>query len=721
MNHVFRQFSMGAVAIALMQVASAQVSMTNIVPTQIAGQGTEIRVMFNGLPPQPQAYQLENPSRLILDFNKAQQTLTQSKVAIGTNEASSVDVSSDDQRSRLTVNLKEAGAFTTRIEGNTFILKINSAQAAIKPLPITTVQPQGVSNIGFQRGGQGEGLIVIDLLGSNTPVDVQQQGSKVVVRTLGSKIPTHLAKRLNVNDFATPVSTIESYNEKGNGVITIQSTGSYEYMAYQAENKLTISLKRPQDKNVTSLYKTPNYSGNKLSLDFQDIEVRRVLQLLADFTGINMVAADSVQGNITLRLKDVPWDQALDIILKTKNLDKRRNGNVIWIAPVAELIKAEEEEAKAVAQSVKLAPLQTEYIQLKYAQAHDIMGLITQGSNNGNGLQHTSGGGTSTSTNLNTGVDSLGNNVGSLLSPRGTITQDDRTNTLIINDTAQSIDQIRKMIDLLDVQVKQVMVEARIVRASTSFTKELGVKWGILSQGITNNNNLLVGGSETTLWNLRKPEKDSTTGGYTYTIERPDNLNVDLGVTNPAGSIAFGLISMSDFMLDLELSALQADGYGEVISTPKVMTADKQPAKVATGQQVPYQSTTNSAAGSTATTSFKDALLSLNVTPSITPDGKIQMKLDISKDSVAGAAPNGELILNKNQINTNVLVNNGETVILGGVFEQTTSNSQTKVPFFGDIPVLGHLFRKDVKSDDKQELLIFVTPRIVNDTLVRNH
>lgn len=717
MNQVFRQFSMGAVAIAIMQAASAQVSMTNIVPTQIAGQGTEIRVMFNGLPPQPQAYQLENPSRLILDFNKAQQSLKQSKIAVATNEASSVDVTSDDVRSRLTVNLKDAGAFTTRVEGNTFILKINSAQTTNKPIPAATAQPQGVSNIGFQRGSQGEGLVVVDLLGSNTPVDVQQQGSKVVIRTLGTKIPTHLARRLNVNDFATPVSSIDAYNDKGVGVITIQSAGSYEYMAYQAENKLTISLKRPQDKNLTSLYKTPNYSGNKLSLDFQDIEVRRVLQLLADFTGINMVAADSVQGNITLRLKDVPWDQALDIILKTKNLDKRRNGNVIWIAPVAELIKAEEEEAKAVAQSVKLAPLQTEYIQLKYAKAGDIMGLITQGSNNSNGLQHTSGGGTSTSTNLNTGVDSLGNNVGSLLSPRGTITQDDRTNTLIINDTAQSIDQIRKMIDLLDVKVKQVMVEARIVRASTSFTKELGVKWGILSQGVNSNNSLLVGGSETTLWNLKNPDSNGK-----YTIERPDNLNVDLGVTSAgASSIAFSLISMSDFMLDLELSALQADGYGEVISTPKVMTADKQTAKVATGQQVPYQTTTNSAAGSTASTSFKDALLSLNVTPSITPDGKIQMKLDISKDSVAGAAPNGELILNKNNINTNVLVDNGETVILGGVFEQTTTNSQTKVPFFGDIPLVGRLFRKDVKSDDKQELLIFVTPRIVNDTLARNH
>ncbi|MFK8984531.1 type IV pilus secretin PilQ [Acinetobacter seifertii] len=708
MNQVFRQFSMGAVAIAIMQAASAQVSMTNIVPTQIAGQGTEIRVMFNGLPPQPQAYQLENPSRLILDFDKAQQSLKQSKIAVATNEASSVDVTSDDVRSRLTVNLKDAGAFTTRVEGNTFILKINSAQTTNKPIPAATAQPQGVSNIGFQRGSQGEGLVVVDLLGSNTPVDVQQQGSKVVIRTLGTKIPTHLARRLNVNDFATPVSSIDAYNEKGAGVITIQSSGSYEYMAYQAENKLTISLKRPQDKSVASTYKAPSYSGNKLSLDFQDIEVRRVLQLLADFTGINMVAADSVQGNITLRLKDVPWDQALDIILKTKNLDKRRNGNVIWIAPVAELIKAEDEQAKALAQTIKLAPIQTDYIRLSYAKAIDVLKLIEDSRDvKGAAANHTA---TSDALALE-----------SLLSSRGSAVADSRTNTLIVNDTAQNIDKVRKMIELLDVQVKQVMVEARIVRASTSFTKELGVKWGILSQGITNNKNLLVGGSETTLWNLREPKKDETTGGYKYTIERPDNLNVDLGVSNPAGSIAFGLISMSDFMLDLELSALQADGYGEVISTPKVMTADKQTAKVATGQQVPYLTTTISGAGSAATTSFKDALLSLDVTPSITPDGKIQMKLDISKDSVAGEAPNGELILNKNNINTNVLVDNGETVILGGVFEQTTTNTQTKVPFFGDIPLVGRLFRKDVKSDDKQELLIFVTPRIVNDTLARNH
>ena len=707
MNNLFRQFSMGAVAMAVMQVANAQVSITNIVPMQIPGQGTEIRVMFNGLPPQPAAYQLEQPSRLILDFDKAQQTLKQNSVAVATKEASSVEVSSDAQRSRLTVNLADAGPFTTRVEGNTFILKINSKTAT--PVAAVTAQrsAQGVSNIGFQRGGEGEGQVVIDLLGSNTPVDVQQQGSKIVVRTLGNKIPAHLARRLNVNDFATPVSTIDAHNDGSNGVITIQSAGSYEYMAYQAEDKLTISLKRPVDKNPFKPRAAQSYTGKKISLDFQDIEVRRVLQLLADFTGINMVASDTVQGNITLRLKDVPWDQALDIILKSKNLDKRRNGNVIWIAPVSELIKAEEEEAKAIAQSVKLAPLQTEYIQLNYAKAADIEKLITDGKNASNSR---SGSNTSSST------DPLGDSVGSLLSPRGTVSVDPRTNTLIINDTSAKIDQIRQMIDLLDVQVQQVMVEARIVRATTDFTKEMGVKWGILSQGINSNNDLLVGGSDQTLWDLKTPDDDGK-----YTIQRPDNLNVDLGVTNPAGQIAFSLISLSDFMLDLELSALQADGYGEVISTPKILTGDKQKAKVATGQEVPYQTTTNSASGSTATTSFKEALLSLEVTPSITPDGKVQMQLDIAKDSIAGEAPNGELILNKNTITTNVLVNNGETIILGGVFEQTTSKSQTKVPFLGDIPYLGWLFRKDTKSDDKQELLIFVTPRIVNDSVSRNH
>jgi len=706
MNHVFRQFSMGAVAIAVMQAASAQVSMTNVVPMQIPGQGTEIRVMFNGLPPQPQAYQLESPSRLILDFNEAQQNLKQSSIPVATAEASSVDVSSDAQRSRLTVNLANAGAFTTRVEGNTFILKINSATPVAIAQPVQQQVAQGITNIGFQRGAQGEGLVVIDLAGQNTPVDVQQQGTKVIVRTLGSKIPAHLTRRLNVNDFATPVSSVDAVNQNGSGVITIQSAESYEYMAFQTDNKLTISLKRPEVKGPLRP-KSVAYTGKKISLDFQDIEVRRVLQLLADFTDINMVAADSVQGNITLRLKEVPWDQALDIVLKTKNLDKRRNGNVIWIAPVAELIKAEEEEAKALAQSVKLAPIQTEYMQLSYAKAADIEKLITQNKS-------ASGSGSSNST-------SNGDDRESLLSSRGSISIDARTNTIIVNDTQPFIDKIRNMVDLLDVQVKQVMVEARIVRATTDFTKEMGVKWGILSQGITNNNHLLVGGSDTTLWDLRDPQ-ESDLGGFTYDIQRPDNLNVDLGVTSQGASrIAFGLISLSDFMLDLELSALQADGYGEVISTPKVLTADKQKATVASGSQIPYQSAEGGGANAVSTTSFIDATLSLDVTPSITPDGKVQMELNITSDSPGNPTPTGQLTINKNQINTNVLVDNGETVVLGGIFEQETRNAQTKVPFLGDLPYLGRLFRKDVKADNKRELLIFVTPRIVNDSVSRNH
>lgn len=708
MNSQLRQFTMATVAIAITQVAAAQTTMTNIVPMKIPGQGTEIRVMFNGLPPQPQAYQLDNPSRLVLDFDNVKQNISQASIPVASEEASTVDVAADDQRSRLTVNLKNSGAFTTRVEGNTFILKINNAnQAPSLPSyvsPTVNKQNQGIADIGFQRGNAGEGQVIVSLSGANTPVDVQQQGSKVVIRTLGNKIPTHLLRRLNVNDFATPVSSVDAYNEGSNGVITIQSSGSYEYMAFQAENKLTVSLKRPAENKVARPSASQSYTGKKISLDFQDIEVRRVLQLLADFTGINMVAADSVQGNITLRLKDVPWDQALDIILKTKNLDKRRNGSVIWIAPVTELIKAEEDEAKALAQSVKLAPIQTEYINLNYAKVADVLKLL-EDSRNPKGAQ----------ANGTSNTDSLA--LESLLSSRGSAVADIRTNTLIINDTANNIDKVRKMVDLLDVSVKQVMVEARIVRATTDFTKEMGVKWGILSQGITKNNDLLVGGSDQTLWDLKTPDDEGK-----YTITRPDNLNVDLGVTTAGASkIAFGLISLSDFMLDLELSALQSDGYGEVISTPKVMTADKQKAKVASGQQIPYQTVSTAGGTATATTSFKDALLSLDVTPSITPDGKVQMQLNITSDSRGGIAPNGEVILNKNEINTNVLVDNGETVVLGGIFEQENTTSQTKVPFLGDIPYLGRLFRKDAKTENKRELLIFVTPRIVNDSRTRNH
>lgn len=677
MNHMFRQFSMGAIAMAVMQAASAQVSITNIVPMQIPGQGTEIRVMFNGLPPQPQAYQLEQPSRLVLDFDKAQQSLKQGSIAVATAEASTVDVTSDAQRSRLTVNLADAGAFTTRVEGNTFILKINSANPALATPFAAARSEQGISNIGFQRGSDGEGQVVIDLKGSNTPVDVKQQGSKIVVRVLGNKIPAHLSRRLNVNDFATPVSTIDAQNDGSNGLITIQSNGSFEYMAYQAEDKLTISLKRPEDKNPMKPKAPSAYTGKKISLDFQDIEVRRVLQLLADFTGINMVASDTVQGNITLRLKDVPWDQALDIIMKTKNLDKRRNGNVIWIAPVAELIKSEEDEAKAIAQSIKLSPIQTDYIQLSYAKSADVLKLL-EDSRDSKGSE----------SNRTAGSESLA--LESLLSARGSAVSDSRTNTLIINDTQQNIDKIRRMIDLLDVAVKQVMVEARIVTASTDFSRELGIKWSAKKLG----NSPVWGGD----------------------FQPSFDLGVDLA-TNTAGTFNFGLLKISDYMLNLELSALQADGHGEVLSAPKVLTGDKQKAYILRGTEIPYQ-TWSATEG--LKTEFRAANLKLEVTPSITPDGKVQMALKIEKDTVGTLTSAGYLI-NTNELETNVLVDDGETVVLGGIFDDIKQNQYEKVPFFGDLPVVGALFKNNTRSSAQTELLIFVTPRIVNDSVSRNH
>lgn len=679
MNHMFRQFSMGAIAMAVMQAASAQVSITNIVPMQIPGQGTEIRVMFNGLPPQPQAYQLEQPSRLVLDFDKAQQSLKQGSIAVATAEASTVDVTSDAQRSRLTVNLADAGAFTTRVEGNTFILKINSVNPALATPVAAARSEQGISNIGFQRGSDGEGQVVIDLKGSNTPVDVKQQGSKIVVRVLGNKIPAHLSRRLNVNDFATPVSTIDAQNDGSNGLITIQSNGSFEYMAYQAEDKLTISLKRPEDKNPMKPKAPSAYTGKKISLDFQDIEVRRVLQLLADFTGINMVASDTVQGNITLRLKDVPWDQALDIIMKTKNLDKRRNGNVIWIAPVAELIKSEEDEAKAIAQSIKLSPIQTDYIQLSYAKSADVLKLL-EDSRDSKGSE----------SNRTAGSDSLA--LESLLSARGSAVSDSRTNTLIINDTQQNIDKIRRMIDLLDVAVKQVMVEARIVTASTDFSRELGIKWSAKKEA----------GNNSPTW-----------GGD---FQPSFDLGVDLA-TSTAGTFNFGLLKISDYMLNLELTALQADGHGEVLSAPKVLTGDKQKAYILRGTEIPYQ-TWSATEG--LKTEFRAANLKLEVTPSITPDGKVQMALMVEKDSI-GDITNDGIAIDTSELQTNVLVADGETVVLGGIFDDVKRNDYQKVPFLGDLPVVGNLFKNNTKTTMQTELLIFVTPRIVNDSVSRNH
>ena len=667
MKPFVHQFSLGVIAVAMANVAQAGMTVTNIVPMQVAGQGTEIRVMFNGLPPQPQAYQLDNPSRLILDFDKAGQALQKKNIAVGTSEANSVDISSDVQRSRVTVNLNKAGDFTTRVEGNTFILKINSPAQAAKA--VAKVQMQGAADVRFNRGTKkDEGQVVVDLLSSNTPVDVQQRGSKVVIRLLGNKLPAALVRRLNVTDFATPVSVVDAYNDGSNGIIEVQNSGNFDYMAFQAEKRLTVSVtKKAEPKQFDPKSLQTNYKGKKISLDFQDIEVRRVLQLLADFTGTNIVAADTVQGNITLRLKDVPWDQALDLILKTKNLDKRGSGDVIWIAPSAEIAKYEEDQAKAYQQSIKLAPLQTEYIQLNYARAKDVLNLIK-------------------------GDEAKKNTENSFLSERGRIVTDDRTNTVVISDTADKVNQMKNLLSQLDVPVQQVVVEARIVRATKSFSNELGVKWG-----------------------LSKPSNGSSWNNGTYTTNA--GLGVDLGTTASYGNVSLGLLRLGSSVLDLKLQASQSDGDTEVLSTPKIMTGDKQEAMIRSGVQIPYQ-TTNGNYGTTTT--FQDAVLELKVVPSITPDGKVQMKLNISKDA-KGELTDAGYAIDTNKLNTNVLVNDGETVVLGGLYEDSSNNTVNKVPLLGDIPGVGHLFKNKVSKNSKNELLMFITPRIVNDSSSRNH
>lgn len=589
-------------------------------------------------------------------------------------------------------------------------------QSASKAAPEQPIAA-GVSNIRFERGDQAEARVILDLSDSHVPIDLQYDEQKITARIISQPLATQLIQRLNVKDFATLVQYIDSYNAAGHGVVQIQGNADFDYTAYQADKQLIIRIKPKTQQTEHSA----SYRGKSISLDFQDIEVRRVLQVLAEFSGFNLVASDAVQGNITLNLKQVPWDEALDLILSSKGLDKRIKGSTYLIAPTTELIKSDEESAKLMAQSVQVSPIQTEYIALKYAKAADIVALIRD---TGSASAETQKSESRTATEHEAAVSRDQRQVksdqqGSLLSPRGRVSLDQRTNTLIVSDTNAKIEQIRKMIDLLDVPVKQVMIEARIVRANTDVSRDMGVKWGFLSRG----RELHMGGSTNTLWDLRSPDGTSEGGQPNYTIRQNDYLNVDLGVSAAGASrIAFGVINISNTVLDLELSALQADGAAEVISTPKVMTADKQKAKVASGQQIPYQTREQFNQGDrTMSTSFKDALLSMDVTPSITPDGNVQMMLNINNDSPAGTAPNGDLIINKNSIDTNVLVRNGETVVLGGVFEQDTRKRQTRVPILGQIPVLGRLFRRDEKSDKKSELLIFVTPRIVNDSYGRNH
>ena len=773
-NRVSSAFAISALATSMVAISSsayADQRINDISVVQTSPAVTQMRLGFAGVPVLPAAYQLDNPSRLVLDFEQVQNGLNSRFNNYDVGMVKDVTTLSSDSTTRLIVGLKQAGNYTTAIDGKDLLLTITdpnrsvatndpiqavlnntnmTTTAVVTPIvetstvavtPIRTqnittqnqlpddtmvvrVNPlldprlantqvnkqysyDGLTALNFAAGGDGGGSVSIALANDAIPVDVQRQGNKLVVRLTGSTVPRNLLRRLNINSGL--VESIDTKNQGQNGTVTINMNGDYEYQAYQSGNQLNIGIRKPELLREPTLEEKV-YSGEALSMEFQDVEIRSVLDILAQFTDMNIVASDSVAGNITLRLINVPWDQALDIILKSKNLGKRENGNVILIAPSTELAEQEAKELQAQQAVESYAPLRTEYIRLSYAKAADVLTLISQGNGSSGGNSNNNLGGTTSNVQ-----DS-----NTLLSNRGTVTVDERTNTLIIKDVGESIENIRNLISKIDIPVRQVMIEARIVSATDSFSKEIGVRWGILSNGAANNRSLLVGGSDQTLWDLKDFDVQTTTvNGQTvsypkYDISRPDNLNVDLGVANPAGSIAFGLLGLSDVMLDLELSALQADNRGEVISTPKILTADKQTAKVSSGTQIPYQEA--SASGAT-TTSFKEAALSLEATPNITADGKIGLQLVITNGTPT--IINNQVAIAEDSITTNVIVEDGQTIVLGGVFKNRTSNGVDKVPFLGDLPYIGRAFRRDVRNNSKEELLIFITPKLINDGISR--
>ena len=577
--------------------------------------------------------------------------------------------------------------------------------------------------ISYQALSDGIEKIDIVLADATTKVDIERQGNKIVLRLGNTKVEPGLMYKQHSKQRL--LRSIYTDNKGKQGRIRIDIKQDFEYQSYQLGNKLTLTI-QPVQRLIKPELAVEKYSGKPISVDFQNVEVRSVLHLLSQFMQTNIVASDEVTGTIMLNLINVPSDQALDIILSSKHLGKRVNGNVILVAPLAELAKQQENYLNAQQQKIARLPLRSEYIRLNYAKASEVHALILKASsqhidNRINSRNYIDNSGLESShVNSNPAegeetsqLSSTSNST--LLSSRGVIAVDTRTNTLIVKDTADSINNIRMLISQIDIPVQQVMIEARIVSATDNFSKELGVKWGILSNGVANNDTLLVGGSDQTLADLKQFSRRNTTfkgkpvSYPDYAVSRPDNLNIDLGIANPAGSIAFGILSMSDLMIDLELSAMQAEGRGEVISTPKILTLDKQTAKVSSGTKIPYQSESE---GGGTTTQFEEALLSLEVTPNITPEGEISLQLDI-ENGRPNPVSSGVILIDTDRLSTHVTVADGQTIVLGGIYRNQIFNNVEKVPFFGDLPLLGRLFKKDLRRNDKQELLIFVTPTLI--------
>jgi len=689
--------AVAALVVSLLSaVAHAAPTVQDIEFSSRPGSKFEVRVEFNEPPPEIKSYSIEKPARIAIDFMNATSGLERKRYSLPYGNATKAVVLESGDRTRLVVNLVKLVPFETRVEGNNMFLVVGQEgtdyvkqttdphQVETEIVEVADVASE-ITDLQFQRTGAGEGRLTLQLTDPSVDVNVFSEGGKVKVEFLDTTLPERLLRRYDVTDFATPVNSVEVNTTERGATLVLDTTGDFDYLAYQTDNKYVLSVKPLSKKEAERRANEFTYVGDRISLNFQDIEVRAVLQLIADFTELNLVASDTVSGRITLRLQNVPWDQALELVLKTKGLDKRQVGNVLMVAPAAEIAERERQQIEANKQIAELAPLQSEFVRIRYAAADDVVKLFEAGSEEG----------------------------GRLISDRGSVVVDKRTNSLIITDTATKLAQIRDLIELIDIPVRQVMIEARIVIAQSDAAHSLGIEWGGAYLDIGKDSITSISGDTENVTEIN----EDVINGNPVEVTYPGALLVDLGVASSSG-FAVGFTN-NDLFLSAELSALEAEGSGEVISQPKVITGDKQSALIKSGTEIPYQE--SSASGAT-TVSFKDAVLQLEVTPNITPDDRVMLALQINQDSV-GEFVQGQFgsqipTIDTTEIDTQVLVGNGETVVLGGIFQTEDIHSVNKVPFFGDIPYIGAFFRNETSSLQKTETLIFITPRILADTLL---
>jgi type IV pilus assembly protein PilQ len=685
-------------AISFTARAADPVQLTSIDVQTLSGQQVQLKLHMSGPAPEPLPFTIDKPARIAFDLPNTTLALASRRIDVRSGGVDTVLAAEANGRTRLVVNVDSLLPYTTKVDGNTIVVTLGAqAGADVGKSPVARASAAQVTNpaerairtIDFRRGSDGTGRVIVQLTDPRTPVNVRQEGNQIVVDFAGTLMPKNLMRRYDVQDFATPVQTVDAVRVEGSSRLVISAQGDFEQLAYQSDNQYTIEVK-PSTKRSAQEDKK-EYTGERLTLNFQDIDVRSVLQLLADTSGQNIVVSDSVTGNLTLRLQNVPWDQALDIVLRTKGLDKRRQDNVIIIGPTEELASREKAELAAHKEVQELAPTRTEFMQVNYAKVADLAKLIK-----------------------------TTNTKDSMLSPRGSLSIDERTNTLLVQDTSEKLQDIRRLVQTLDVPVRQVLIEARIVVVSDAFERDLGVRFGVTTaQSVGNNGLLAVTGGNVGSDTIVQSAITNLNGGnsaFPVTLPTLDNrYQVNLPAANINGSIGVSLLTGST-LVDLELSAAQNEGKSETISSPRVITANQKQATIMQGVEIPYQESASSGA---TTTQFKNAVLSLKVTPLITPDNRVILDLDVSDDSVGqqvtsatgGTVPS----IDTREIITQVLVNDGQTVVLGGILETTKSKSANKIPFLGDIPILGYLFRSTIDINNKTELLIFITPKILRE------